>query len=269
VYGFAQSLIKFVTDHTPRYLAVVFDSDPIESFRTDIFPGYKSGRTEPPDDLEPQFDRCGDVAEALGMATFAVDGFEADDILAVLAHRLSGAGRMIEILTQDKDMFQLVRPGVVVRTFSGERLDASAVRARLGVSPARVTDYQALVGDPVDSIPGVPGVGPKTARMLLEQFSSLDGLLAHLHRVPNARLRERLAAYADQARLSFRLAHLRDDAPLRVRLADLRYRGASARTRRLFPRLGLGRLVERVPQWAGDRAGKRRRPASKTIGRSK
>lgn len=250
VFGFAQSLIKIAADWQPRYLAAAFDEHPVYSFRSALYPGYKADRREPPEDLEPQFSRCVKVARALGIPSFIRRGFEADDILAALARRLRAPGRTVEIVTEDKDMYQLIRRGVVVRTFRGVRIGTGEVRARFGVSPAQAADYQALVGDPVDSIPGVPGVGPKTARMLLANFADLEEILGNLHRIADGRLRQRLEAHAEQARLSLRLTRLRDDVPLRVRLTDLRYRGAAPRTRGLFKRLGLHRLIDRVPLWA-------------------
>lgn len=250
VFGFAQSLIKLVADWQPCFLAAAFDEHPVYSFRSRVYPDYKADRGEPPEDLEPQFARCAEVARALGIAIFIRKGFEADDILATLARRLRAPGRIVEIVTEDKDMYQLIRPGVAVRTFRGVRVDAKDVRARFGVSPAQAADYQALVGDPTDSVPGVPGVGPKTARVLLSTFADLEDLLGNLHRVADRRLRQRLEAHAEQARLSLQLTRLRDDVPLQVRLTNLRYRGAMPRTRQLFRRLGLQGLIERVPLWA-------------------
>lgn len=249
VYGFAQTLIKLVTDLAPKYGAVAFDQDPILSFRTTIYPEYKANRGEPPDDLRPQFGRCIQVARALGMASFVVDGYEADDILATLVRRFGRPGRRIEVLTPDKDVCQVVKPGVVLRSLSGESVDVAAVRERFGVPPSKVADYQALVGDPIDNVPGVPGIGPKTARKLLASAQGVTELLDRPQRVRDARLRERLQAYESQLRLSLELTRLREDVPIEPRLADLRYRGALPRARALFRRLGLRRLLDRVPKW--------------------
>lgn len=252
VYGYAQSLIKLLKDLRPTHLAVAFDHDPVRSFRTLLYPPYKAQRGEPAADLAAQFAPCMRVTDALGIAALEREGFEADDLIATAAERLH-AHATIVIVSDDKDLAQLVRPGVWLRSISGDQvLDRAGVEARFGVAPALLPDFQALVGDPVDNIPGVRGVGPKTASPLLRRLGSLNKILARPERVSQLPFRgadtlaERLASEAPSIRRFLQLTRLRTDAPVRVSLRALRYRGAQAGAQRLFNRLGLARLTSRI-----------------------
>jgi DNA polymerase I len=247
VLGFTQSLLKLIERLRPTLVAVTFDADPIESFRTRLDPAYKQQRGRPAPDLASQFPLCFEAARALGLATALVPDFEADDLMATLVRRFGRRGRPIELLTQDKDLAQLVAPWVTWVSFDGaERLDPAGVVARFGVRPEQIPDYLALVGDSVDNIAGVAGVGPKTARAALAVAPSLDAMLTDPSGLPPAVARG-LAADPGRVRLSRRLAELRSDVPLDVTLDALRYRGAdAARARALFARLGLARLLDRM-----------------------
>ncbi len=233
VLGFAQSLLKLRPQLTPLVL-VAFDSDPVISFRSRLFPAYKQHRGRPPADLEPQFALCIEAARVLGYVAAVVDDYEADDVMATVVRRFGVGGRAIELLTQDKDMVQLVAPSVTWVSFDGRvRLDPAAVYARFGIRPEQMPDYLALVGDSVDGIPGVPGVGPKTACALLARFADVEGMLAAVDTLPPGVART-LAADPARVRLSRRLAQLRDDIPLSVELRDLRPRGIQLEQARRF-----------------------------------
>jgi DNA polymerase-1 len=253
VLGFAQSLLKLRERLRPALALVTFDSDPIVSFRTRLFPDYKRQRGRPPAELASQFALCVETAGALGFATALAPDYEADDLMATAVRRFGGRGRPIELLTQDKDLAQLVAPRVTWASFDGAvRLDPEGVRARFGVRPEQIPDYLALIGDTADNIPGLPGVGPKTARAALARFAGLEDMLAHPAELPPAVARG-LAADPARARLSRRLAELRDDVPLALTLDELRYRGARLDVARpLFTRLGLTRLLARIEATHGS-----------------
>ncbi len=246
VLGFAQSLLK-LRPRLPALVLVAFDSDPVISFRSRLFPAYKQHRGRPPADLEPQFALCVEATRVLGYAGEVVDDYEADDIMATAVRRFGAGGRAIELLTQDKDMVQLVAPTVTWVSFDGRvRLDPAAVGVRFGIRPAQMPDYLALVGDSVDGIPGVPGVGPKTACALLARFAGIEDMLAHVDALPPGVARA-LGGDPARVRLSRRLAELCDDLPLALELRDLRPRGVQLDdARRFFAALGLHRFVERL-----------------------
>ncbi len=242
-YGFANTLIRMIEAFRPTHFACVFDYA-MTSFRNALEPEYKAGRTEAPEDLEPQFALCEDAARALGLGVFKARDFEADDVIASLCERWVGGSSRARIVTTDKDLAQLVRDdgSVVLLDFAkGRILDATGVRARFGVAPDQIPDYLALVGDAADNLPGVPGIGPKSAAALLRSF----GDLAAFPRAP-ARWQEtgvrggrRLAAnWSEHLERALRIRELatvrRDvpDLPDSPRVAD--YRGPDPERLRAF-----------------------------------
>ncbi|MFW6175379.1 MAG: 5'-3' exonuclease H3TH domain-containing protein, partial [Acidobacteriota bacterium] len=175
VYGFGSFLVKLVETEAPTHLAVAFDRSLTTSFRNDLYPDYKTGRELPPPDLEAQLDDCMELARAFGAEVFVDERYEADDLIAALVAQLNAAGHGAVIVTSDKDLAQLVTDRVRLFDFAREeRLGPEEVVAKLGVRPEQVPDFLALAGDPVDSIPGLPGVGRKTAAALLEVFADLE-----------------------------------------------------------------------------------------------
>ncbi len=263
-YGFASFLIKLIADERPSHLAVAFDESLTTSFRNDLYPAYKAQRELPPAELEAQLGACRELAGALGAATFADPIYEADDILATLVARALAGGHRAVVVSGDKDLAQLVGERVELFDFAREeRLGPAEVEARFGCRPEQVADLLALQGDPVDNIPGVPGVGKKTACALLTTFGGLDDLYARLDEVPELPLRgaaalaARLAEHRDLAFLSRRLATVVRDMPLDGALAGgfdaLAFRGADpALVDPLFARLGFGRIRERIPRWRDE-----------------
>ena len=262
VYGFASFLTKLLGDERPTHLAIAFDGSLTSSFRNDLYPAYKAQRTLPPPELEAQLDLCLEVGRAFGAACYIDERYEADDLIATLVERLvaptKAAGTEAVIVSHDKDLAQLVSPRVTFFDFAkGERLGPEEVVAKFGVRPEQVADLLALRGDTVDNIPGVPGVGAKSAAALLARFRDLGDVYAHLDEVPAlpirgaAALAARLAEHREQAELALSLVRLpRDVAQVAdVALADLAWNGADRATvDALFDRLGFGgSLRERLP----------------------
>jgi len=259
-HGFASTLLRMIGDLGPTHLVCVFDHA-MTSFRNELWPTYKEGRTEAPDDLEPQFELCEEVAAALGLPALSAPEFEADDVIATAAEAACDAGAGVVVVTTDKDLAQLVREDgcVTLLDFAkGQRFDADGVRARFGVSPAQIPDYLALVGDAVDNLPGVPGIGPKTAARLLAAFDRLEAIPLAIEPWRALGLRgadaafERFAAARERALHIRELATVRRDAPGVVRDLDaLAWRGPDhARAERLFARLGWSGLAKRVASLA-------------------
>jgi DNA polymerase-1 len=258
VYGFASFLLKLVADERPTHLGVAFDRSLTTSFRNRIYPAYKAQRAQPPPELEAQLRACEEMAAALGAATFIDDLYEADDLIGTLCARLEPDGHGAVVVTSDKDMAQLVSARVSLYDFGKAlRLTPAEVQAKLGVRPDQVADLLGLAGDPVDNIPGVPGIGRKTAAALLAHFGHLEDLYQRLAEVPKLRavrggaaLAERLAAHRDIALLSKELATVARDAPVSAALADLEYRGADREAvDELFDRMGFDTIRSRIPAW--------------------
>lgn len=255
VLGLGLTLQKFLADHRPELVACCFDAG-AHTFRNDLFPAYKANRGEPPPDLVPQFDLCRELTARLGIATATCPGWEADDVIATLTARLRGEGCDVVIVSGDKDLAQLLEPGVRLWNLAkDEWLDEDGVPARLGVRAAQVVDLLALTGDAVDNVPGVRGVGPKAATALLAEFGDLDAVYAGLDRVAALPLRgaqglqAKLAAGREAALLSRRLVQLDRDAPCPFTATDLRYLGADpAGLDGFAERWGLGRVAARVPR---------------------
>jgi DNA polymerase-1 len=253
VYGFTTMLLKLLNDAQPDYLAVVFDAAR-KTFRDDIYAEYKAHRPQMPSDLAAQLPYIQRVVAALRIPTLRVEGVEADDVIATLLTQFAGADLDAVVVTADKDLMQLVGPSVRLWDTMRDRwVDVAAVQARFGVAPAQVGDVIALMGDTSDNIPGVTGIGEKTATALVQAFGSVEGVLDHLDAVAQLPLRgakavaARLSAEADAARLSKRLVLIRRDVPLTVRLEDLRTQAPDIeQTRALFLELGFETLLKQL-----------------------
>ncbi|MGH0035971.1 MAG: 5'-3' exonuclease [Myxococcota bacterium] len=258
-YGFANSLIKLMSDPEATHIGVCLDHS-MTSFRNELFPDYKANRGETPEDLEPQFELCEAVARGLGLPVFSREGFEADDLIATLATRLPDEGANVVVVTTDKDLSQLVREDgrVVLHDIAKDlRLDAEGVRQKFGVNPAQIPDYLGLVGDTVDNLPGVPGIGPKSAAAALSAFGDIDGIPDEIELWSGVPVRgaRRLAAaistHREQALRTRDLATVRRDVPgLSDGVGSLAVAGALRDDLLpLFDRLGWGRIRDRVPRW--------------------
>jgi DNA polymerase I len=245
VYIFVTMLRKLIQDHHPAYLAASFDlAGP--TFRDQLVTDYKANRSPMPPDLAEQIPWVHEACEALGVPILTSERFEADDVIGTLAQKAVDAGFEVAIVTGDKDFFQLVHDGLKVYNprDDGAWFDAAAVAEKFGVAPSQVVDVLALMGDSIDNIKGVPGIGEKGARDLIANYGSLDELLAHAGEVTNKRYREGLLGHADDARQSRELARIRTDVPVPFEPETLLYRGASReRCFELFTRLGFRTLV--------------------------
>ncbi|OGW59644.1 MAG: DNA polymerase I [Nitrospirae bacterium RBG_16_64_22] len=234
IYGFIQMLLKIVREERPDGLAVVFDPKG-PTHREEVFAAYKAHRQPMPDSLVVQVPYIQKVVEAFRIPALTVEGYEADDVIGTLAHRAVGEGYDVTIVTGDKDLLQLVGEHVLVYdTMKEVRYDSEGVRERFGVPPGGVVEILGLMGDASDNIPGVSGVGEKTARELIEAFGTIEGVLSRIEEVSRPRLRDILRAGAESARLSRGLATIETDAPVEIDLGSL--------ARREPDRIALGAL---------------------------
>ncbi|MEQ1710028.1 MAG: 5'-3' exonuclease H3TH domain-containing protein, partial [Hyphomicrobium sp.] len=220
VHGFCAMLWKLLaeskTSEAPTHVAVIFDAGR-ETFRNKIYDKYKAQRPPPPEELVPQFPLIRDAVKAFNVASIEQDGFEADDLIATYAREMVAKGADITIVSSDKDLMQLIVPGVVMLDgMKAKRIGRDEVIEKFGVPPEKVVDVQSLAGDSVDNVPGVPGIGIKTAAELINEYGDLDALLARAGEIKQPKRREKLIEFADQARMSRDLVRLKDDVPLVV-----------------------------------------------------
>ena len=232
VWGFAGFLGDLLDRAQPSHVAACFDESLSSSFRNERYAEYKANRDPAPDDLKAQFADCKALCAALGVPALSSRRYEADDLIATLAKRARDQDHAVTIVTRDKDLAQLLGPGDQLWDFAEDmRYDARAIEARFGVPPARMTDWQGLVGDAVDNIPGVRGVGPKAATALIREYADLEGVYANLDAVAKLELRgakrlvELLRTGRDQAFLSRELATLHAEVPMEQTLDDLEWHG--------------------------------------------
>jgi DNA polymerase-1 len=213
VYGFANMLLKIIRDEKPQHLAVVFDTK-APTFRKEMYPEYKANRSAMPDDLVPQIPLIKELVAGFNIPCIEKDGFEADDIMATLAKQFSAEHYYVVVVTGDKDMMQIVSDKVsLLDTMKDKRSGLAEVAERFGGAPDKVIEVQALAGDSSDNVPGIPGIGEKTAVTLIKEFGSVENLLANLDQLKGKR-RENLENYGDLALISKKLVTLVDDVPL-------------------------------------------------------
>lgn len=253
VHGFTRFLLELLERQRPQHIAVAFDEALESSFRNERYPAYKANRDPAPDSLKRQFQECQAISRSLGLATVVDPRYEADDLIGTLLVRQREAGFKGLILSADKDLSQLLREGDQQWDYArNQRWNHDGVRERYGVRPEQIPDFLGLTGDSSDNIPGVPGIGPKTASALLEHFHDLDSLLARAHEVEFLRLRgakahaARLREHAEQARLSRDLATISLDAPIPEHIGDARRQPVDQQAMdRLCERLRFGALSRR------------------------
>lgn len=257
VYGFTSMLLRLLKDMQPDGVIAAFDKGKL-TFRHDLAAFYKATRPATPEDLRPQFPLIKEVLAALRIPVLEIEGFEADDIIGTLAARIEAAGSTCLIVTGDLDTLQLVSPKtLVLLTKRGISeivpYDDEAVWERFGVQPQKLADLKGLAGDVSDNIPGVPGIGPKTAASLLSKYSSVEELLEHAGELP-AGLRQKLLSYGEQALVSKRLAAIKRDVPLDVDPASLAWPGPdTGAVHRVFRRLEFHSLLKKLPGIGGTR----------------
>ena len=221
VFGFTKMLLKLKADLNPSHIIVIFDAGRV-TFRNDIYPDYKANRSEPPEELVPQFALVRQAAEAIGLPVLEMPGFEADDLIASYARQAEQAGMSCLIVSSDKDLMQLVRGNItMLDPMKNRPIGREEVIEKFGVTPDKVVDVQALAGDSTDNVPGVPGIGIKTAAELINQFGDLDSLLAAAETIKQPKRRENLIQFAEQARISRQLVYLKDDVDVPLAIDGL------------------------------------------------
>jgi DNA polymerase I len=231
VHGFARFLGELLESERPVHVAVAFDESLERSYRNEIYPAYKANREPPPFELKRQFVLCREVCRALGLAQFGSSRYEADDIIGTLASRARAAAIPITIVSRDKDLTQLLSASDTYwDAIANVRYRHADIEGRFGATPERMADFLALMGDSVDNIPGVPGVGRKTAQTLLKHFGTLPGVFENLEAVKALKFRgasfvaESLRDHREKAFLSRRLTGIACDMPLACELDDTRRR---------------------------------------------
>jgi len=258
IFGTANMLLKVLRDHNPTYAAMVLDA-PGPTFRHDIYPDYKANRPPMPEDLVVQMPRIDELIDAFRLPTIRIPGVEADDIIATLAHMFAPEVDRVVIISSDKDLMQLISEKVLMLDTMKDRwIDEKAVEEKFGVKPSQVVQVQALMGDPSDNIPGLPGVGPKTAGRLIAQYGHIDALLEHSQEV-GGKIGEKLPHQEEELKTSLALVTLRDDVPVDRTLQDLSVSEPdTAAVRELFEELEFVRLIsDLAPRKALSRDGYR------------
>lgn len=242
VFGTVNMLERLVRQQRPELLAVAMDSR-TKTFRKELYPEYKANRPPPPEDLPQQMRRCFEIIDAFGVPVFQEDGVEADDLIASAVRAAREHSIKVVIVSADKDLMQLVGPDVLLwDTFRDRVFGEEEVEARYGVSPAQMRDLLALMGDSSDNVPGVPSVGPKTARDLLQRYQTLEGVYEHLGELTRKKLKEALETNHESALLSQKLVTLKEDCELDFTPEKLAYRGRATDTlRALYTELGFTR----------------------------
>ncbi len=251
VFGFSRDLVSLLQTHRPTWLICAMESVGVGK-REELYPAYKANRSPMPEDLRPQIPLLIETVEAFGIPVVHCDGWEADDVIATLTRQGVARGHQVRIVTSDKDARQLLGPQVqILNLRKNTYLDEAALLADWGVRPDQVVDFQALVGDAVDNVPGVPLVGPKKASALLKDFETLEGVLANADKAPGAKLKENLKVFADQARLSQTLVRLNQELELNFDWEASRNPQPDVPAlQALFRRFGFGRLINDVNQFA-------------------
>ena len=251
IYGFTTMTLKFLKDHKPEHLVVVLDAGR-ETFRNQISEDYKGNRPEAPPDLIPQFPYIRKVLEAMNISVLEQKGFEADDLIATLAKKFAAHEIEIIIVSGDKDLMQLVGGSVrILDTMKSKWIGVDQVREKFGVEPGQVVEVMGLMGDSVDNIHGVKGIGEKTASALIQKFHSLENLYSRLDELDqvgirgSARIRKALVEGRESAFLSRELATVRTDVPMEMELDGFRcQRPSKEKLRELFTELGFTQLIK-------------------------
>jgi len=221
VFGFTKMLQTLIKQEQPGHLAVIFDAKG-PTFRKELYAEYKANRSAMPEDLVPQIPLIKEVVRAFKLPLLELQGYEADDIIATLARRYAASGMNVTVVTGDKDLMQIVDERIsLLDTMKGKRAREAEVIERFGVPPRQVLEVLGLAGDSSDNIPGVPGIGEKTASALIQEFGNIENLLANIDKVKGAKRQESLRQFADQARLSRKLADLVYDLPVAINYEDL------------------------------------------------
>jgi DNA polymerase-1 len=246
VFGFTQMLLKVLKEHQPGYLAVTFDSK-APTFRSEVYKEYKANRPSMPEGLVPQIPYIKKITRGYRIATLEMDGYEADDLIGTVAKKV-GPEVDVVIITGDKDILQLVNDRIqVYDTMKEKKFGVEEVVQRFGVHPEQVVEVMGLAGDAIDNIPGIPGIGQKTAIQLIKAYGSIENLLTHVEEIPQTRLKENLKTHGDLARLSRQLATIHTDVPILYQLKDFSLSPPDVRTlKEIFKELEFNKLLREL-----------------------
>ncbi|MDY7010130.1 MAG: 5'-3' exonuclease H3TH domain-containing protein, partial [Planctomycetota bacterium] len=246
-YVFTTMLMKLITERKPDYLAVAMDSGREHLQRTRIYPEYKANRDKPPEDLPPQIERITQIIRAMGVPILQIEGAEADDIMATIVGRLAGADLRVVMVSRDKDLEQLIGPhAVLFDPMKDEIIDAARLEQVKGYPPVKAVEIQALCGDTSDNVPGVPGVGPKTAVKLIGQYGSAEAVVAHADEL-TPKLAQNIRTHTDTITLAKKLVTLTDDVDMDADLPKFTFQGLDTESLRpIFDELGFRRLIEQL-----------------------
>lgn len=261
VHGFARFLGDLLERLSPRHIAVAFDESLEQSYRNEIYPAYKANREPAPAELKRQFGLCRELVRALGIAEFGSSRYEADDIIGTLTTRARAAGMPVIIASRDKDLTQLVgAEDTYWDAVADVRYRYGDIEERFGVTPERMADFLALMGDAVDNVPGVPGVGRKTAATLLKHFDTLPGVFENLAAIPKLKFRgaafvaESLREHREEAFLSRQLTGIACDMPLEAEIVDLRRRAPDlAAVESFYDTVDFGRMLREQARRIAER----------------
>ena len=256
VYGFCNMLFKLAQDRPGEQMIVVFDKGS-HSFRNEMYADYKANRDETPEDLVPQFPLVREAATAFGVPVVELEGYEADDIIATYARQAAADGRPVTVVSSDKDLMQLVGNGIeMFDPMKAKEIGRDEVFEKFGVGPEKVRDVLALAGDTSDNVPGVPGIGVKTAALLLEEFGDLESLLAGAETIKQKKRRENLIEFSELARISQKLVTLHEEVPLPKQLSEIDTVDVDYETLLEFARkYSFNTLTKRLEALAGTPAG--------------
>ncbi len=251
VHGFGRFIGDLLEHESPQQIGVAFDQSLTTSFRNELYPAYKANREPAPIELKRQFAWCRELCRAYGLAEFSSDQYEADDLIGTLATHARSQNKRTVLITRDKDLSQLIRPGDVYWDYIGEtRYEYDDIPERFGVLPERMADFLALMGDAVDNIQGVPGIGKKTASTLLKHYQSLEHIYENLDAILKLKLRNagfvvgQLRDYRDAAFLARQLTSIACDAPMQTEMQSLQRRPLDmVALNKLYDQLGFGRLL--------------------------
>ena len=254
VYGFTNMFLKLTAKIGCDYCLVLFDAKR-QNYRNDIYPDYKGTRKETPEDLIPQFPIIREAVEALNLNYLEMEGYEADDLIATYAARALAEGMEVVVVSGDKDLMQLIRPGVeFYDPMKDKFFTPEDVLEKFGVYPDKVVDVQALSGDSIDNVPGVPGIGPKTAAQLINEYGSLEGVLQHAGEIKQEKRRQTLLDNQENARISLQLVTLKSDVPVEHALQEYHCRPPQAeRLQKFVADYGFNSLKPRLEKWISER----------------
>ncbi len=246
IYGFLRMISSLMRDLSPEYIVVVFDL-PGKTFRHETYQEYKANRKETPDDLKIQIPKIKELIKLWGIKVLEIPGYEADDIIATLAKKAEKEDFEVIIVTPDKDMMQLVDSNIkILNPVSGEIFDREKVKEKYGIYPEQFVEYLAMIGDTVDNIIGVKGVGPKTAAKLLNEYGSLEGILSNIDRL-RPKIRESFKEAKDRLQENIFLIKLKTDVPLDISISDLKKGKADLqRLKEEFEKLGFKSLLKDI-----------------------